>query len=443
MIFAIGIGSNLGNRFLNIERAKNYIISYGIKILKQSIIYQNKAWIPENIDNKSDYDIDFFNCAILCDSKNFSPNKTLYILKEIERKMGRIENFHWYPRVIDLDLLFFDDLIVKSQDFVLPHYAIFDRPFVLLPLLQIIPQWIHPIYKKSISQICQEKQFSSTNNDFISILSNSIKIMGIVNLTSDSFSGDGYLNGEIQKNEIVEEIWKKFLDGASVLDFGAQSTRPNSEIISFEEEIKRMKNIMDDFFQIKFNMSKIFPEISIDSFYPEVIEYCIKNYKVDIINDVSGISDQRLLDFLVNSDRKIVLMHNLEIPAGKRNLYDSCDVVLELSEWFEKKIEKILNYKGGLIRKEQIILDPGIGFGKTISQSYDLIKKIKELKKFGLEILFGHSRKSFMKNISSSQNRENETLAISLKIAKDVNYLRIHDVKTHCNAIATSNYIDE
>ena len=443
MIFAIGIGSNLGDRFLNIENAIKLIENSGIKILKKSIIYQNNAWIPEEVESKSDYDIDFFNCAILCESENFFPQQILKVLKEIEKKMGRVEKFRWSPRIIDLDLLFFDDLIIENENLTLPHHAMFRRPFVLLPLLQIAPKWIHPIYKKSISQICQEKQFSSKNGDFINILPIKQKIMGIVNLTPDSFSGDGYIKTGSSVDLIIEEMWRKFLYGASILDFGAQSTRPNSQIISYEEEIRRMKEIMGNFFTEKFNLSRIFPQISIDSFYPEVIEHCIQNYKVDIINDVSGLKDERLLDLIANSERKIVLMHNLEVPVGKKILSDSCDVIDELSNWFERKIDQILSYKGGIIKKEQIILDPGIGFGKTISQSYEIIKKIGQFKKFGVGILFGHSKKSFMKNISQSEDRINETLAISLKVANHVNYLRIHDVKLHAEALATSNYIDE
>ena len=374
MIFAIGIGSNLGNRFLNIEKSIKLIKNYGIKILKQSIIYQNKAWIPENTANQDMYDIDFFNCAILCENNNFLPNQILIILKEIEGKIGRSKDCHWSPRIIDLDLLFFDDSIVKNEHLILPHYAIFDRPFVLLPLLQILPKWIHPIHKKSVAQICQEKQFSTINGDFINTLPIHQKIIGIANLTTDSFSGDGYLSKlnlskEISVNKITDEIWQKFLDGASILDFGAQSTRPNSEMISRAKEIARIKIIMDDFYQTTFNQSKIFPQISIDSFYPEVIEHCIKSYKVDIINDVSGLANERLLDLIANSDRKIVLMHNLGIPAGKKNLDDSCDVIEKLNLWFEKKIEQMLKYNNGAIKKEQIILDPGIGFGKTISHN--------------------------------------------------------------------------
>lgn len=442
MIFAIGIGSNLGNRLSNIEKSIELIEEYGIKILKKSIIYQNKAWIPEEAENKNDYDIDFFNSVILCENGNFSPQKILEILKKIEEKMGRLRKHRWSPRIIDLDLLFFDDLIIESENFILPHCGIFDRPFVLLPLLQIFPQWIHPIHKKTVSQICQEKQFSSINRDFVNIITLDLKIMGIVNITPDSFSGDGYLLKENREN-INNEIWQKFLDGASVLDFGAQSTRPNSEIISSEKEIERMKIVMDDFFSQKFNSSKIFPEISIDSFYPDVIEHCIKNYRVDIVNDVSGLADEKLLDYIINSDRKIVVMHNLGIPAGKKHLDDSCDGIKVLNDFFEKKIERILSYKGGAIKKEQIILDPGLGFGKTIAQSYEIIRKIKEFKKSGMKVLFGHSRKSFIKNISSSENRINETLAISLKVANSVDYLRVHDVKLHAEVLATSNYLDE
>ncbi len=438
MIFAIGIGSNLGNRLQNIIDVINLIEQSGIVIIKKSVIYQNKAWIPDDVDEKSKYDIDFFNAAILCENGDFEPFTILNILKNIERKLEGKEKTTWSPRIIDLDLLFFDNLTIQNEKLILPHNGLIERPFVLLPLLQISPKWIHPIYQKSISQICQEKQFSAKNGDFIKILPlNSPKIMGIVNITPDSTSSDGYLSRN-DKNNFSSEIWQKFLDGASILDFGAQSTRPHSTVIDYQEEIERMKIVMDDFFASYFNKSPIFPEISIDSFYPEVINHCITNYHVDIVNDVSGLADLRLLDYIANSDRKIVLMHNLGIPAGGKIFDESCDVMDELKRWFEEKIEQIMKFSG--IKKEQIILDPGMGFGKTITQQYELINRIGELKEFGLKILLGHSKKSFMRNIASSENRANETIAISSMVTKNVDYLRVHDVKNHVEILAANEY---
>ena len=447
MIFAIGIGSNLGNRISNIEKAISLLEQYNISVLKKSSVYQNKAWILDSVINKADYDIDFFNVVILCDfidSNNLKPLDLLAILKKIEKEMGRVDSLRWAPRIIDLDLLFYDDVVLKSESLNLPHQSMCERPFVLLPLLQICSNWVYPdsqsiYFNKSIAQIAQEKKI--LKSDFINVFPLNPKIMGIVNVTPDSFSGDGYLNSSIDCEKICDEIWKKFEDGASVLDFGFQSTRPKAEIIGYEEEIKRIKIIMDGFFNDKYLQSKIYPEISIDSFHSEVIRYCIENYKVDIVNDVSGLQRIDILDCIENSDRKIVLMHSLSIPPSSNNLInlkeDAMDV---LFEWFEYKIEQVLRYNGGTIKKEQIILDPGIGFGKSIYHSWEAIRRINELKeKFGLPILFGHSKKSFISNIANN-SKIYETLGISLSVAKSIDYLRVHDVKIHCEALSSFCY---
>jgi 2-amino-4-hydroxy-6-hydroxymethyldihydropteridine diphosphokinase/dihydropteroate synthase len=447
MIFAIGIGSNLGNRILNIEKAIILLEQYNISVLKKSSIYQNKAWILDSVTNKSDYDIDFFNVVILCDFINDNHSKPLdllAILKKIEKEMGRVDSLRWAPRIIDLDLLFYDNVVLKSESLNLPHQSMCERPFVSLPLLQICADWVYPdpqsiYYNISIGQIAQERKI--LENDFINVFPLSPKIMGIVNVTPDSFSGDGYLNDSVNCEKICDEIWKKFEDGASVLDFGFQSTRPKAEIIDYKKEIERIKVIMDNFFNDKYLKSKIYPEISIDTFHPEVIRYCIENYKVDIVNDVSGMQRINILDCIENSDRKIVLMHNLGVPPSSNNLINQQENVMSvLFEWFDNKIEQILKYNGGKIKKEQIILDPGIGFGKSFNHSWEIIRRIDELKeKFGLPILFGHSKKSFMKNITHN-SKIYETLGISLSVAKSIDYLRVHDVKMHCEALSSFCY---
>jgi 2-amino-4-hydroxy-6-hydroxymethyldihydropteridine diphosphokinase/dihydropteroate synthase len=447
MVFAIGIGSNLGNRISNIERGINLLKEYGIRILKTSLIYQNKALVLESDKGREDYDIDFFNLVVLCDFFDITliPLDLLSILKKIEKDIGRVESSKWSPRIIDLDLLFYDDVVLKSERLNLPHQGICERPFVLLPLLQISGDWIYPddsnvYYNKSIAEICQEKKISK--DDFVNVLPLNPKIMGIVNVTNDSFSGDGYLNDDFNSEKICNEIWQKFLDGASVLDFGFQSTRPNASVIDVDEEIRRAKIIMDDFFNYKYLKSKIVPEVSIDSFYPEVIQYCINNYRVDIVNDVSGLERIELLDCVANSERKIVLMHNLGIPSDPKRLIDfGTDVIEVLFEWFDKKIQQVLGYQGGLIKESQIILDPGLGFGKSIYYQWEIVRRIHELKeKFNLPILFGHSRKSFLKNISNGDDRVYQTLGVSLSVAKSVDYLRIHDVGIHCEALSSFCY---
>jgi 2-amino-4-hydroxy-6-hydroxymethyldihydropteridine diphosphokinase/dihydropteroate synthase len=443
MIFAIGIGTNLGNRILNIEKAIQLLRDNGISILKHSLIYQNQALVLDKDKNNKSFDINFFNLVVICESEHI-PQTLLKILKSIEDQMGRDHHSEkWSPRIIDLDLIFYDNLVLDTENLNIPHLGLIDRKFVLLPLLEIAPQWRYPIknskyFDKTIGQIVQEIGIST--NDFINTIPLDPKIMAIINITPDSFSKDGLLDKDI--NQTVNMIWSKFQNGASILDFGFQSTRPNAEFLSPEIEINRAKNLMGAFFSRKFNNSPICPEISIDSFHPEVIEFCIQNYKVDIINDVSGLAHPRMLDLIAGSDRKIVLMHNLGVPPKSSVLIDQDgDVIEVLCNWFEKKIEYILSYDCGSIKKDQIILDPGIGFGKSIAHSWQIIQNLLEIKdRFGIKILFGHSKKSFMKNINISGDRSCETIGLSLKVAKDADYLRIHDVESHIEAISSYQF---
>ena len=440
MIFAIGIGSNLGNRHENIVNSMNLMKKSGIKILKTSLLYQSRAFVRQEDEGNKEFDVDFLNMAILCESNDMkNPREILKTLKKIEEQIGRVENGKWTPRLIDLDLLFFDNLVVNDYDLKIPHRELEKRAFVIIPLLQIMPEWSYPdkknnLYGKSIAQIYQ-KNFFSTRENFINTTPYNLRITGIVNLTPDSCSGDGYLKDKtIDINKICEEIWNKFKNGASVLDFGAQSTRPGFEIIEPEIEIERLKTIMDVFFQNYYSRNKIYPTISIDSFYSKVIEYCVKNYAIDIINDVSGLQNLDLLNFVENSDRKIVLTHNLKL-----NSYDSkTNNLNEMIEWFERKIETILTYRSKTIKPEQIILDPGIGFGKTVHEQWVIVKNIETLKKqLNFPILFGHSKKSFLKTIAGDYTeRTSQTLGVSSIVAKHVDYLRVHDVELHAKTLS-------
>jgi 2-amino-4-hydroxy-6-hydroxymethyldihydropteridine diphosphokinase/dihydropteroate synthase len=170
------------------------------------------------------------------------------------------------------------------------------------------------------------------------------------------------------------------------------------------------------------------------------MKHCVENYHVDIVNDVSGLQNIEILDFVVNSNRKIVLMHNLGIPNYSNNIVDyeknAVDIIIE---WFEKKIDEVLNYKGGGIDKNQIILDPGIGFGKSAYHCWQIVKEIKRIKKhFNLPILFGHSKKVFLKTVTehSYTVRVNQTVGASIFVADMSDYLRVHDVKLHAEALS-------
>lgn len=246
------------------------------------------------------------------------------------------------------------------------------------------------------------------------------KIFGILNITPDSFSDGGkYFNQE----NAVKYFEKMIAEGADVIDVGAQSTRPNADIIPQKEEWQRLEN----FFRI-ISKKKYDVEISLDSCNPETVEKAL-GFNIDYINDVSGFKDDRMKKLAANSGKKIIFMHSLTIPADKKiYISENEDVIDILSKWLEKKI---LELSQSSIKKENMIFDPGIGFGKTARQSLEIIMNIERFKKFGIKILVGHSEKSFLSLFTDKPagQRGEETRRFTKILAeKSVDYIRVHNV---------------
>lgn len=237
------------------------------------------------------------------------------------------------------------------------------------------------------------------------------KIWGILNITPDSFS-DG---GKYFSIESALKHAQGLIDlGADVIDIGAESTRPRAKAVSFEEEWSRLKDILPLIKEIKKDAL-----ISLDTTKGEIVKKAI-NY-IDIINDVSGFSDPVMLDIVKDSGLPTVLMHNLGVPADpSKTLPEELNIMEEISKWFAEKLEKL--------QTANLILDPGIGFGKTASQSLEILKNISDLHKFNLPILVGHSRKSYLK-LLDIDDKDTATAIISVHLAqKQVQHIRVHNV---------------
>ena len=432
MIFAISIGSNIGKRFENIQNAIKLMKESGIEIIKQSLIYENKALLKEGAT--IDHNIPYYNMVILCDGVFDDPKVLLDILKNIEIKLGRTDKYNWLPRTIDLDILFYDNVISNDQDLILPHPGIIERPFVLLPMLEVAPYWRHPSTNQTIAQICQiNKIDSSPELGFLSVMPSHVRLMQIINLTTDSFSGDGILQNENDHIDIADNL--------NVIDIGACSTRPGAAPVSENDEIARFDKFLPYLVE-KYKQRPIRPEISIDSFRSNVIKHCIESgLPVDIVNDVSGMINidetLKLIELAKTYNAKFVIMHNLSFPVCNVNIGYEDDVIDALIRFFEEKIEFCL--KMGL-KKEQIVLDPGIGFSKYQHHSWQIIHEFAKLKErfVALSFMMGYSRKSFMKSVNPfPQKRDFETAGISALLIKDLNgddYLRVHNTIMH-NAI--------
>jgi dihydropteroate synthase len=271
------------------------------------------------------------------------------------------------------------------------------------------------------------------------------KIVGILNLTPDSFSDGGkYFDEEKALFHLAEMM--SF--GVDIVDIGAESTRPNAQIISAQEEISRLENILPKLIFAINNFNKINHkniQTSIDSYHFETIIFAHK-IGVEIINDVSGLIDEKIIDYIAQNNLKAILMHNLAIHSNPDLIVNrDLNVVDEIINWAQAKINFLTSKK---IQKSQLIFDPGIGFSKNSTQSIRILKNINAFRVLNLPIYIGHSKKSFLDslNILSQPNldRTAKTLIISQYLAqKNVDYLRVHDVKENIDAIDCVGFAKE
>lgn len=249
-------------------------------------------------------------------------------------------------------------------------------------------------------------------------------IMGILNVTPDSFS-DG---GEYNTIEKALKHYKEMIEqGADIIDIGGESTRPYSNKISPEEEIQRVIPVIKEI--RKFDKETI---ISIDTRNAQTAKEAISS-GVDIINDVSAMEwDNDMLPLIKELKCPVILNHSSAAPDTMQDNTHYTDVVDEIYDYFQKKLEML--YENG-IEKSQVIIDPGIGFGKTTRQNYEIIKRLQEFKTLGCPILVGHSRKNFLKETILSDNREEldaATMVVSQKLIENkVNIIRVHNVREH------------
>ena len=243
-------------------------------------------------------------------------------------------------------------------------------------------------------------------------------IMGVLNLTPDSFSDGGKFN---KTSKGIKHAFEMIRDGANLIDIGGESTRPGSKTVNPKNEWNRIYRILRP-------VCKKVP-VSLDTRKSEIMEKGIK-LGVKIINDVSGLNyDKKTLNILKKYRIPFVIQHSKGTPENMQIKPTYKNELLDIYDFFEKKI-KTLRSIG--IEHDNIILDPGIGFGKNLKHNMNLIKKISIFHSLGFPILVGNSRKRFIKEIAKkndSKNRIGGTIASSIYLMmQGVQILRIHDV---------------
>ena len=288
--------------------------------------------------------------------------------------------------------------------------------------------------KKELAQPFGLKTIAIELKKFLSLKSFPVRIMGVINANDDSF----FEGSRFVAEDAITQIEKMIHDGANIIDVGAVSSRPGADEVSESEELKRIKPICDMIKEKSLNEKAIF---SIDSYTSSVIEYAL-NSGFTIVNDITGANDEKIIRLAVKYEAKLCIMHMRGIPQTMQEDPKYDDIMVEVSEFFEERIAKC--EKLGLARKN-IILDVGIGFGKTLEHNLTLIKNLKHFKNFGCELLIGASRKSMIDKIipSTTEERLPGTLAIHLKAVENgANIVRCHDVAEHKQAFAVFNKLN-
>ncbi len=243
-------------------------------------------------------------------------------------------------------------------------------------------------------------------------------VMGILNVTPDSFSDGGKY---FTLDSAIEHALKMIEEGADIIDVGGESTRPGSEPVPIEEELRRVIPV------IKELVKRTDVPISIDTYKSEVARQALEEGAV-IVNDISGLKfDKRMAEVVANYKASVVVMHIKGTPKTMQQnpYYD--DVISEIYSYLYESIEIA---KGAGI--EQIIVDPGIGFGKRLTDNLEIIRRLREFKSLGYPILIGVSRKSFIGNILNlpvEERLEGTAGAVAISVWNGANIVRVHDVK--------------
>ena len=245
------------------------------------------------------------------------------------------------------------------------------------------------------------------------------KVMGILNVTPNSFfDGGKYKSG----SEMLSQVGKMLSDGATFIDIGAYSSKPSAEFVSEEEELQRIVPIVN-------LILEYYPEtlISIDTFRSEVAKVCIENGAA-IINDISaGNLDDKMLETIAKYNVPYIMMHMRGTPQTMQAMTTYDNIVKEIIFYFSEKVAKARS-----LGINDLIVDPGFGFAKTLEQNYEVLQKMELFQILELPLLAGISRKSMIYkflNSSAEEALNGTTVLNTIALTKGANILRVHDVK--------------
>ncbi|MDN5125279.1 dihydropteroate synthase [Aliarcobacter butzleri] len=324
------------------------------------------------------------------------------------------------------------DALSIGADLAVPNGVIIAKDKYVNALLIGNTKHFENLAKKELAQPFGLKELAKSLKDYVKEQNYPTKIMGVLNANEDSF----FKNSRFDNSEACQKIEKMIEDGANIIDIGAVSSRPGSLPVSENIELDRLEDIVQTIYKNKY-YEKV--DFSIDSFSPKVIEYVL-NHGFKIVNDITGLQNDEVCKLVSEYNAQAVIMHmqNNQTNMQEAPFYE--DVIIEIDDFFTKRLEKVKSF--GV---KDIVLDVGIGFGKTLEHNLLLLKNLEHFKHFGYELLIGASRKSMIDKITPTEvlDRLPGTLAIHLEsIRNGASIIRCHDVKEHFQAIKVFEAIE-
>jgi len=401
----LGAGSNLGIRDLHIRRGVQLLCSEGdVELVRTSFFYQTAPMYVE--DQPA-----FLNAAVEIET-TLEPHALLRRVKDVEESLGRnFSEIRNGPRPLDLDILLYDhsasgnSIEIDSTDLKVPHPGIQERDFVLKPLSEISgSQYVHPLINQTIAEL--HDLLPKSKNPPVrvlplsrnrTILFNETIIMGILNVTPDSFSDGG--RWDVNVKAAVDRALRMEREGAAIVDIGGESTRPGAAEVAIDEELHRTIPVIKKIREV----SDI--PLSIDTRHAKVARAAIEA-GADIVNDISGgLHDPKMLETVAELGVPVILMHMRGTPRTMQSMTEYDDVVKDVSNKLQERIRAA--EKAGIPRWLQVA-DPGIGFAKDLAGNLLLLKNLKKIRSMvnDVPILIGTSRKGFIGKLTGTDQAD-------------------------------------